>query len=146
MKTMLNDILEAKKGRTAGRFHNTDKKKPTTPDHKTKLKLKVGNQKENYMTVNPRAGKTTKLGMSVDVIHDSQKKKNTTERKDINLKTVSLAEADKEKAKELKEKKEKEKEELRKKKEKENVSLSSKVDSCLVCACFQSLMLFYIFF
>ena len=57
MKTMLNDILEAKKGRTAGRFHNTDKKKPTTPDHKTKLKLKVGNQKENYMTVKETAAK-----------------------------------------------------------------------------------------
>ena len=40
----------------------------------------------------------------------------------------------------------KKKKERKERKEKKNVSLSSKVDSCLVCACFPSLMLFYIFF
>ena len=120
LKVMLNELLDAKKNRHNTRMNTVDKKKPTTPDHKTKLKLKGANAKDNYTTNNPRT-KPNKLGLSMDIIHDPKKpKKAGTERKEINLKTVPLNESEKEeKAKELKEKKEKEKEELRKKKEKE---------------------------
>ena len=91
---MLNEILDAKKNRHTTRMNTVDKKKPTTPDHKTKLKLKGANAKDNYTTNNPRS-KPNKLGLSMDIIHDPKKpKKAGTERKEINLKTVPLNESE----------------------------------------------------
>lgn len=88
---MLNDILESKKNKFGTRVNTVERKKPTTPEHKTKLKLKGNNPKDNYTTNIPNANRT-KFGMSMDIIHDPKKGRKLIERKEINLKTVTQEE------------------------------------------------------
>ena len=119
--TISESFKENKKINT--RQSTLEKKKPSTPVHKTNLKLKKENNVMNYSTNN---AKKSPSGKSMDVIHDMKMglKKATTDRKDINLKTIKIEEEDikkrreKEKLKEekmKKEKKEKEEKALREK-------------------------------
>ena len=119
--TISESFKENKKINT--RQSTLEKKKPSTPVHKTNLKLKKENNVMNYSTNN---AKKSTSGKSMDVILDMKMglKKATTDRKDINLKTIKIEEEDikkrreKEKLKEekmKKEKKEKEEKALREK-------------------------------
>ena len=82
--TINESFKENKKINT--RQSTSEKKKPSTPVHKTNLKLKKENNVMNYSTNN---AKKSTSGKSMDVIHDMKMglKKATTDRKDINLKT-----------------------------------------------------------
>ena len=89
--TISESFKENKKINT--RQSTLEKKKPSTPVHKTNLKLKKENNVMNYSTNN---AKKSTSGKSMDVIHDMKMglKKATTDRKDINLKTIKIEEED----------------------------------------------------
>ena len=85
--TISESCKENKKTNT--RQSTLEKKKPSTPVHKTNLKLKKENIVMNYSTNNT---KKSNSGKSMDVIHDMKigLKKSTTDRRDINLKTIKI--------------------------------------------------------
>lgn len=116
--TISESCKENKKINT--RQSTLEKKKPSTPVHKTNLKLKKENNVMNYSTNNT---KKSTSGKSMDVIHDMKMglKKSTTDRRDINLKTIKIEE-------DIKKRREKEKlkEEKMKKEKKEEKSLREK--------------------
>ena len=122
--TISESFKENKKINT--RQSTLEKKKPSTPVHKTNLKLKKENNVMNYSTNN---AKKSTSGKSMDVNMKMGLKKATTDRKDINLKTIKIEEEDIKKRREKEKlKEEKMKKEKKEKEEKEEKALREKAN------------------